>query len=300
MLWKPVNVTPRVSTKAGCDTPPPPKRQETTRSYTAGQAENKQRKAYTRNLPKCSRCNFHYNGTCEEARGCAFVIGAGEAKQNPDTVTGTFLLNNHYASMLFDTGAERSFVSSEFSLLLGVEPTVLDNEYTIELADGKLIKTNHLIPICVLELANHSFEIDLLPVKLGSFDVIIGMDWMSKNGAEIVCREKIVRFPLPNGETLAVQGEKSGIPLNIISCMKARKYLRKGYQAILALVTENQTEERKAEDIPVVCDFPEVFPEDLPGLPPRRQVGFRIDLTPGATPIALSQYRLAPSEMQEL
>ncbi|KAI3704519.1 hypothetical protein L1987_74741 [Smallanthus sonchifolius] len=141
---------------------------------------------------------------------------------------------------------------------------------------------------------------DMLPVDLGSFDVVIGMDWLSKNHAEIVCFEKIVQIPLPNGEVLSIQGEKSGVTLRMINCMKARKYLRKGYCVFLAHVVEKKPEERRLEDIPIVKDYPEVFPKDLPGLPPPRQVEFRIDLVPGPAPVARSPYRLAPSEMQEL
>ncbi|KAD4586096.1 hypothetical protein E3N88_23697 [Mikania micrantha] len=234
------------------------------------------------------------------AKGRAFVIGSGEAKDDPNIVTGTFLLNNVYASILFDTGADRSFISSEFSKLLDITPTPLDYKYTVELADGKLIETQHIFRGCVMVLANHELEIDLMPVTLGSFDVVVGMDWLSTNQTEIVCNEKIVRVTLQNREQISIQGERRGIPLNIMSCMKANKYLQKGYTAILALIAEQPKKERKIEDIAVVRDFPEVFPEDLPGLPPKRQVEFQIDLTPGAAPIAKAPYRLAPTEMQEL
>ena len=107
------------------------------------------------------------------------------------------------------------------------------------------------------------------------------MDWLSKNQAEIVCYDKIVRVPLPNGETLMIQGEKSGTVLQIISCIKAHKYLRKGYQAVLAHVSKKKSEEKQLGDIPIVRDYPEVFPEDLPGLPPPRQVEFRINCGTG-------------------
>ncbi|KAI3814135.1 hypothetical protein L1987_18882 [Smallanthus sonchifolius] len=110
-----------------------------------------------------------------------------------------------------------------------------------------------------------------MPVTLGSFDVIVGMDWLSKNQAEIICHEKIVRIPLPSGEILSVQGERVGTVMGIISFMKAQKCLRKGHTAILALVAEQPSEEKKIEDIPVVREFLEVFPEHLPGLPPHRQ-----------------------------
>ncbi|KAD4889198.1 hypothetical protein E3N88_21271 [Mikania micrantha] len=245
-------------------------------------------------------CPQNKNAGGNPARGRAFVIGSGEAKDDPNVVTGTFLLNNVYASILFDTGADRSFISSEFSKLLDMTPTPLDYKYTVELADGKLIETQHIIKGCVLTLADHQLVIDLMPVTLGSFDVVIGMDWLSANHAEIVCNEKVVRVTLPSGEQISIQGERRGIPLNIMSCMKASKYLKKGYTAILALISEQPKKERKIEDIAVVRDYSEVFPDDLPGLPPARQVEFQIDLTPGAAPIAKAPYRLAPTEMQEL
>ncbi|KAD5960422.1 hypothetical protein E3N88_11894 [Mikania micrantha] len=245
-------------------------------------------------------CPQNKNAGGNPARGRAFVIGSGEAKDDPNVVTGTFLLNNVYASILFDTGADRSFISSDFSKLLDMTPTPLDYKYTVELADGKLIETQHIIKGCVLTLADHQLVIDLMPVTLGSFDVVIGMDWLSANHAEIVCNEKIVRIALPSGEQISIQGERRGVLLNIMSCMKANKYLKKGYTAILALITEQPKKEQKIEDIAIVRDYPEVFPDDLPGLPPARQVEFQIDLTPGAAPIAKAPYRLAPTEMQEL
>jgi len=144
------------------------------------------------------------------------------------------------------------------------------------------------------------FHVDLLPMTLGSFDVIIGMDWLSANGAEILCREKIVRIPLPSGQILNVSGEKSATGLKLMSCVKGQKCLRKGYVAFMAHVEVNKKKEKKLEDIPIVRDFAEVFPEDVTGLPPVQQVEFRIDLIPGATPVAKAPYRLAPSELQEL
>ena len=230
----------------------------------------------------------------------AFVIGSAEARQDPDTVTGTFLLNDRYVSVLFDSGADKSFVSLDVSRLLDIVPTPLEAKYLIELADGKKIEATHTLRECRLELSGLSFPIDLMPVPLGSFDVVVGMDWLSLYRAEIVCFDKVIRIPLPDGEILSVRGEKSGAPLSIISSMKARKYLRKGCSAILALVNVSTDDEKKIEDIPVVRDFSDVFPDDLPGLPPHRQVEFGIDLTPGAAPIARAPYRLAPPEMQEL
>ncbi|KAK1415128.1 hypothetical protein QVD17_30900 [Tagetes erecta] len=137
-------------------------------------------------------------------------------------------------------------------------------------------------------------------MTLGSFDVIIGMDWLSANGAEILCREKIVRVPLPSGQILNISGEKFPVGLKLMSYVEAQKYLRKVYVAFFARVEVKKTKEKKLEDILVVRDFAEVFPEDKTGFPPARQVEFHIDLVPGATPVAKAPYRLSPSELQEL
>ncbi|GKF60130.1 putative reverse transcriptase domain-containing protein [Tanacetum coccineum] len=129
---------------------------------------------------------------------------------NPDNnvVTGTFLLNNRYASILFDTGADRSFVSSAFSSRIVITPTALDHDYNVELADGRIVGLNTIIRGCTLNFLNHPFNIDLMPVELGSFDVIIGMDWLAKYHAVIVYAEKIVRIPFGD-EILIVRGDGS-------------------------------------------------------------------------------------------
>ncbi|GJQ89821.1 putative reverse transcriptase domain-containing protein [Tanacetum coccineum] len=146
-----------------------------------------------------------------------------------------------------------------------------------------------------------------MPVELGSFDAIIGMDWLAKYQAVIVCAEKIVRIPWRN-EILIIHSDGSNqgnvTRLNIISCTKTQKYMEKGFSIFLAHVTakevEDKSEKKRLEGVPIVQDFPEVFPEDLSGLPPTRQVEFQIDLVPGVAPVARAPYRLAPSEMKEL
>ncbi|MCQ7285331.1 reverse transcriptase domain-containing protein, partial [Salmonella enterica] len=255
--------------------------------------------------PGCFNCGDigHYKRNCPElnqARGRVFNIEAREARQDPNVVTGTFPINQRFASVLFDTGADYSFVSLEFRNMLGLAASKLDIPYSIELANGKLVEANEVVRGCVIELGEREFTLDLLPVKLGSFDVVVGMDWLSSNKAEIVCHEKIIRIPTDDGETIVVHGEKRETPLRMISCLKARKCLQKGCVAFLAHIVDKKAAEPKIEDIPVVREYPEVFPEDLPGLPPQRQVEFRIDLVPGAAPVAKAPYRLAPSEMQEL
>ncbi|GJV35854.1 putative reverse transcriptase domain-containing protein [Tanacetum coccineum] len=187
-----------------------------------------------------------------KATAKAYAIGGGGTNPDSNVVMGMFLLNNCYASMLFDSGTDISFVSFTFSALLDVAPTTLDTSYAVELADGRISETNIILRGCTLGLLGHPFNIDLMPVELGSFDVIIGMDWLAKYHTLIVCEEK--------------------------------KYIEKGCQVYLAQVTskkaEDKSEVKRLEGVPIIQGFLEVFPEDLPRLPPARQVEFQIDLVP--------------------
>ncbi|GKE70129.1 putative reverse transcriptase domain-containing protein [Tanacetum coccineum] len=207
--------------------------------------------------------------------------------------------------MLFDSRADKSFVSSTFSTLLDVAPSTLDTSYAVEL--GRISKINVVLRGCTLGLLVHSFDIDLMPVEIGSFDIIIGMDWLAKYHALIVCDEKVVRIPYGDA-VLIIRGDDydggSKSNLNIVSCTKTQKYIQMGCQVYLAQLTSKKTkdksEEKRLEDVPIVREFPEVFPKDLLGLPPAQQFKFQIDLVPGAAPVARVSYRLAPAKMQEL
>ncbi|GJZ09570.1 putative reverse transcriptase domain-containing protein [Tanacetum coccineum] len=254
-----------------------------------------------KNCPKLkNRGNSNGNGT---AQGRAYALGGRDASPDSNVITGTFLLNNRYATILFDTGADRSFVSNTFSALINITPTTLESHYDIELADGKIIGVKTIIRGFTLNFMNHPFNIDLMPVPLGSFDVIIGMDWLTKYHGVIIYDEKIVRVPF-RGEMLIFQGngnnQREKSRLNIISCTKAQEYLSKGCDVFLAHITmkeaKDKSEGKRLEDVPIVRDFP----EDLPGISPARQVEFQIDLVPGAAPVAWAPYRLALSEMKEL
>nr|GEV56806.1 putative reverse transcriptase domain-containing protein [Tanacetum cinerariifolium] len=191
-----------------------------------------------------------------QVKGMAFNVNAVGALQDPNVMTGTFSLNQHYATVLFDSGADFSFISNSFAPLLNVKSSFVNLGYLIEVAD------------------------DLIPLGHGSFDVIVGMDWLSEHKAEIACHEKVVRIPMESGEILLVQGERTPGIAKALSNMKV--------------------DTPELSNISVVRDFVEVFPKDLSRLPPQQQVEFRIDLVPGATSVAKSPYRLAPSEMQEL
>nr|GEU93909.1 hypothetical protein [Tanacetum cinerariifolium] len=194
------------------------------------------------------------NGGNRNAQGWVYAVGNaeknGNAPTNPDlnVVTGTFLLNNRYASILFDTGADRSFISIAFSSLVNIDPTPLGSSYDVELADGKIVGIDTIIRGCTINFLNHPFKIDLMPVALGSFDVIIVMDWLRRRHAVIV----------------------------FISCSKAQRYMAKGCQTFMAQLSakkeEDKSEGKQLKDVPIVWNFLKVFPEDLPGLPPARNI----------------------------
>nr|GFC39194.1 putative reverse transcriptase domain-containing protein [Tanacetum cinerariifolium] len=152
--------------------------------------------------------------------------------------------------------------------------------YKVELANGKTVSTNTVLRGCTLAMFSHIFKIDLLPTRLGSFDVIVGMDWLSYHRAVIVCYERTIRIPFSNGEILEIHGERLEKDPKSLSCIKA--------------------DEKRLDDIRTVRDFPEVFSDYLTGLPPMHEIGFHIDLIPGALPVVKLPYRLAPFEMLEL
>ncbi|GJS42294.1 putative reverse transcriptase domain-containing protein [Tanacetum coccineum] len=283
--------------------------QEAVRAYAATPAENNR---YAGNLSLCRRCILHHTGPCTikcntcnkvghltkscrnkrpatrsnqlpvtvichacgekgnytnqcrktniNAHGRTYMLRDRNAHQDPNVVTGMFLLNQHLARVLFDSGADKSFISIYLASMLNIPPITIDTFYDIEMADGNLLSKYH---------------------------------------AKILCNEKVFHIPI-NGETLIIRGDRSKSQLSLISCIKTERYISRGCQVFIAQVMEKKSDDKRLEDIPVVRELPEVFPEDLPGLPPVRQVEFRIDLIPGAALVAHAPYRLAPSEMQEL
>nr|GEW23602.1 putative reverse transcriptase domain-containing protein [Tanacetum cinerariifolium] len=208
-------------------------------------------------------------------QGQAYVIHDAEHNQGPNVVTGTFLLNNRYATMLFDSGTDKSLVDIKFSHLIDIKPVKLSSSYKVKLADEKVVSTNSVLRGCTLNLLDYFFDIDLMPIELGTFHVIVRMDWLVERDALIVRGKKEVHVPYRN-KTLMVKSDSS------VSRLK------------------KEPAKKKLQDVPVICNFPEVFPDDLPGLPPPRQVEFKIEVIPNAAPVARTSYHLAPSELKEL
>ncbi|GKA65865.1 putative reverse transcriptase domain-containing protein, partial [Tanacetum coccineum] len=222
---------------------------------------------YKKDYPKLKNKNHGNQAGNGKARTRAYAVGNTGTNPDSNVITGTFLLNNRYASILFDTGADRSFVSTASSSLIYIVLTTLDHDYDVELAGGKIIGVDTIIRGCTLNFLNHPFNIDLMHVELGSFDVIIGIDWLSKYHSVIVCDEKIICISFGN-EILIVRSDRSNngheSRLNIISCTKTKMYLMKGCPVFLAHITakkaKDKSKEKRLEDVPIVRDFPKVFP----------------------------------------
>nr|GFB26461.1 reverse transcriptase domain-containing protein [Tanacetum cinerariifolium] len=204
---------------------------------------------FRRECPKLKNNNNHGNhGGRNNAPAWVYAVGRVGTDPDANVITGTFLLNNRYASILFDTGADRSFVSTTFSTQINTTPSTLDHCYDVEFADGRIIGLNTILRSCTINLLNHPFNIDLMPVELGRFDAIIDMDWLAKYQAVIVCAEKIVRIPWGN-ETLIIHGDGSNqgnaTRLSIISCTKTEKYVKKGFPIFLAHITTKEVEDSR-------------------------------------------------------
>ncbi|GJT49561.1 putative reverse transcriptase domain-containing protein [Tanacetum coccineum] len=218
---------------------------------------------YRKDCPKMKNGNQGNRAGNGNAVARAYVVGFAGTNPNSNVVTGTFLLNNRYASILFDTGADRSFISTAL-VTLDIIPNYIDHGYDVSLGfDGRIIWVNTLIRGCTLNFLNHPFNIDLMPVEMGSFDVIIGMDWLAKYHAIIVCDEKVVRVPFGD-KILIFNGDGSN----------------NGYYE-----RAEQSRRRSTEEVPNSSRLSLSNSPDFPGIPRNRQVEFQIDLIPGAAPI---------------
>ncbi|GKA48202.1 putative reverse transcriptase domain-containing protein [Tanacetum coccineum] len=244
------------------------KRQNTGRAYTAGSGE---KKPYGGSKPLCPKCNYHHDGPCAPkchkcnrvghlARDCRSLANANTANNQRGTGAGQKptcyecgaqghfkrdcpkLKNNNRGNQGGNGNAPAKVYANltAFSSQIDITPSTLDHYYDVELADGRIIRLNNIISGCTLNFLNHSFNIDLMPVELGSLDIIIGMDWLARD-----------------------RGNETR--LNIISCTKTQKYMLKGCPIFLAHVTtketEDKSEKKRLEDKPIVQNFPKVFPE---------------------------------------
>ncbi|GJZ52523.1 putative reverse transcriptase domain-containing protein [Tanacetum coccineum] len=285
--------------------------QNVVRAYTAG---NNERRAYNGLLPLCNKGKYHHEGPCTVKCSKCQKVGhltrdckaadSTTSNQRGQVVNQRVLTcfecrrKGHYKGdcpKLKDQnhgnkkGNKNGVgeVKGKAYVLGGGDANpdsniITDVSYAVELAYGRISETNTVLRGCTLGLLGHPFNIDLMPVELGSFDVIIGMDWLVNHHAVIVCDEKIIRIPYED-KILIVQER---LP-DFLAQIKKKE-------------TEDKSEEKRLEDVPTVRDFPEAFPKDLPRLPPSQQLEFQIDLVPSVAPVACAPYRLAQTELQEL
>ncbi|XP_071699425.1 uncharacterized protein [Rutidosis leptorrhynchoides] len=177
---------------------------------------------------------------------------------------------------------------------------VLSEPIRIEVGDGRTVPVTTSVSGVTIEIDGSEFPMTCLVMTIPSFDVVLGMDWLIRHKASIECDKKIIYFPLADGTRAVAQGERGGFNCPLISMMKVKKSLAKGCDSFLAYVIDAKKEKKSVSDIPIVSEFPEVFRDELPGLPPVREVEYKIELLPGSTPVVKALYRLAPSEIRDM
>ncbi|XP_075104695.1 uncharacterized protein LOC142178843 [Nicotiana tabacum] len=220
-------------------------------------------------------------------------------QDGPDVVVGKFHLFGISVVTLFDPGSSHSYVCSSLAFPDTVKSVRLDFDMLVMNPLGHQAVVNRIYRDCLFMIQNLVFPADLLEMPFQDYDVIVGMDWLHRHHALVDCRFKQVTFRTFAYSHIVVQGERS-LTSNIISTVLARKMICQGCDAYLAHIVDTRLGSPSLKDIPTVCDFPAVFPDDLPGLPPEREIEFPIELVPGTTPISIAPYRMSPAELKEL
>ncbi|KAJ9546585.1 hypothetical protein OSB04_019128 [Centaurea solstitialis] len=241
-------------------------------------------------------------GGTSASRGRAFQMIAEEVQTAPDVVTGVFPVNAKPTLVLFYTGATWTSVSRTFCKDFQLERGKLASPLAIDIAAEEVRVVEDVFRDCTIEIFGVMFKIILKPTPMNEVDVVVGVDWMFENRAAVVVAEQLVRIQNPIGGKLVVYGKGRKRQPSLCTVAKARKYLQQGCTGYLAYAAVDQAEGKKlmVADVPMVSEFPDIFPEELPGIPPDRQVEFGINLVPGSAPVARTPYRLAPPVLQEL
>ncbi|XP_071714647.1 uncharacterized protein [Rutidosis leptorrhynchoides] len=222
------------------------------------------------------------------------------ATETNNAITGMFLINSSPARMLFDCGVNRSFMSVTLCDKLKLHINVLSEPLRIEVGDGRTVPVTTSMSGVTIEIDENEFPMTCLVMPIPSFDVVLGMGWLGRHKVSIKCDKKLIHFPLADGTRAVARGDRGGFNCPLISMMKAKKSLAKGCDSFLAYVIDAKKEKKSVFDIPLVSEFLEVFLDELPGLPPIREVEYKIDLLPVSTPVDKAPYRLAPSEIHDM
>ncbi|KAL0559106.1 hypothetical protein IC582_003696 [Cucumis melo] len=252
------------------------------------------------------RCPLRVTGIAQNQgagaphQGRVFATNRTEAEKAGTVVTGTLPVLGHYALVLFDSGSSHSFISSAFVSHARLEVEPLHHVLSVSTPSGECMLSKEKVKACQIELAGHVIEVTLIVLDMLDFDVILGMDWLAANHASIDCSRKEVTFNPPSMASFKFKGGGLKSLPQVISAIRASKLLSQGTWGILASVVDTREADVSLSSEPVVRDYPDVFPEELPGLPPHREVEFAIELEPGTVPISRAPYRMAPAELKEL
>ncbi|KAI3751987.1 hypothetical protein L2E82_23084 [Cichorium intybus] len=230
----------------------------------------------------------------------AFQMTVEEAREKTDVVSGIFTLNSIPVYIIFDPGATYCFVSTSMMSRLNIPLNPIDESLEVAMADGRYVWVSKHFEVCQLKIYETTFSIDLKPMTTKEFEVIMGMDWLATNYANMDCRNKNITVLTPERASIKIQGDRPRLRMPVISFAQARNSVSKGGVSYLAYMSLAKSDQMGKENVKIVNEFPDVFPEELPGLQPDRQIEFAIELVPGATSVARAPYRLAPSEMEEL
>ncbi|XP_075091816.1 uncharacterized protein LOC142171977 [Nicotiana tabacum] len=237
------------------------------------------------------------NGSRSTAR--VYAMRSKNDQDGPDVVVGKFHLFGISVVTLFDPGSSHSYVCSSLAFPDTVKSVRLDFDMLITSPEGLQAVVNKIYRDCPFMIQNLVFPVDLLEMPFQDYDVIVGMDWLHRHYELVDCRLKQVTFRIPAYLHIVVQGERS-LTTNIISVVLARKMICQGCDAYLAHIVDTRLRSPSLKDKPTVCDFPVVFSNDLPGLPPEREIEFPIELVPRTTPISITPYRMALAELKDI
>ncbi|XP_042983274.1 uncharacterized protein LOC122312677 [Carya illinoinensis] len=272
----------------------------------------------------CSKCSKRHPGKCHKGYGVCYRCGkpehmirdcpntmqgsgAGDRKPRPHiparvyaVTPGRVNLFRFSACALFDSGALQSFVSAAFARICSLQTELLPRRIVVLIPDGNTVSCTCLVKDCPLELEGRTLKANLLVFGQMEFNLILGMDWLFKHYAKIDCQKREVVFEPPTEDRMSYAGTSVKATPPLISALQARKCIDDGASAFLLITVEETTKTIGIQGIPVVEDFPEVFVDELPGLPPDREVEFQIELEPATTPTHKAPYHMAPTELKEL
>ncbi|XP_073057383.1 uncharacterized protein [Primulina eburnea] len=229
---------------------------------------------------------------CEACRGC---------RPRHYTLDKSIYIVGVATNALLDSGATHSFISDGFVSYLGVKYNKLDEIYSLTIPFGEELPTSSVVRDLSLDLQGHTVFAELIVLQMTEFDIIMGMNWLSKNGVTIDLQQKSVRVrPLSEQKFVFEPSGRNNTP-QIISCLQARKLMHKGCQAFFAsIISAPVTTSQIVAEVPVVRDFPNVFPKDVVVIPPEQEVEFSVDHMSGTVPISKEPYRSVRTEMKEL